>query len=122
VGVLLALLVTGSTINMFSIIGVILLMGLVTKNAILLVDLIQRSVTGGKDRKSAIIEAGGIVSSTLLTLVIVPALYTYLDDLGNLRQEHESGARRARPSPAMGRAAAPTGKLATRAGHAERWD
>jgi HAE1 family hydrophobic/amphiphilic exporter-1 len=60
VGVLLALLVTGSTINMFSIIGFILLMGLVTKNAILLVDFIQGSVTGCKDRTCVIIEAGGV--------------------------------------------------------------
>jgi multidrug efflux pump subunit AcrB len=60
VGVLLALLVTGSTINMFSIIGFILLMGLVNKNAILLVDFIQWSVTGCKDRTCVIIEAGGV--------------------------------------------------------------
>jgi HAE1 family hydrophobic/amphiphilic exporter-1 len=45
---------------MFSIIGFILLMGLVTKNAILLVDLIQRSVTGCKDRTCVIIEAGSV--------------------------------------------------------------
>ena len=123
VGVLVALLVTGSTINIFSIIGFILLMGLVTKNAILLVDFIKRDVNEGKNRATAIIEAGGvrlrpilmttfamvfgmlplalglgegaeqrspmahaviggIISSTLLTLIIVPVLYTYLDDLG----------------------------------------
>jgi HAE1 family hydrophobic/amphiphilic exporter-1 len=123
VGVLVALLVTGSTINMFSIIGFILLMGLVTKNAILLVDFINRDLAAGKNRTTAILEAGrvrlrpilmttfamvfgmlplalglgegaeqrspmahavigGILSSTLLTLVIVPVLYTYLDDLG----------------------------------------
>ena len=38
IGVLLALLVTGSTLNIFSVIGIVMLMGLVTKNAILLVD------------------------------------------------------------------------------------
>ncbi|MET0217499.1 MAG: efflux RND transporter permease subunit [Burkholderiales bacterium] len=123
VGVLVALLLTGSTINMFSIIGFILLMGLVTKNAILLVDFINRDVAEGKDRTTAIVEAGrvrlrpilmttfamifgmlplalglgegaeqrspmahavigGIISSTLLTLVVVPVLYSYLDDIG----------------------------------------
>ena len=42
IGVLVALLVTGSTLNMFSMIGFIMLMGLVTKNAILLVDFANR--------------------------------------------------------------------------------
>jgi hydrophobic/amphiphilic exporter-1 (mainly G- bacteria), HAE1 family len=122
VGVLLALLAARSTLNIFSIIGFVMLMGLVTKNAILLVDFINHKLAEGMDRTSAVIEAGrvrlrpilmttsamifgmlplalgsgegseqrapmahavigGIITSTLLTLVVVPVLYTYLDDL-----------------------------------------
>ena len=122
IGVFLALLVTGSTLNIFSIIGFIMLMGLVTKNAILLVDFINQAVKAGKDRHEAIIESGnvrlrpilmttmamifgmlplalglgeggeqrspmahavigGLVTSTLLTLLVVPVIYSYLDDL-----------------------------------------
>lgn len=124
VGVLLALLITGDTLNMMSMIGVILLMGLVTKNAILLVDNAnERRRTEGKDRWTALVEAGqvrlrpimmttlamifgmlpialglgegggfrapmaravigGLITSTMLTLIVVPVAYTYLDDLG----------------------------------------
>jgi len=124
VGVFLALLVTGSTLNIFSIIGFIMLMGLVTKNAILLVDFINQSLREGKSRNEAIFAAGnvrlrpilmttlamifgmlplalglgeggeqrspmahavigGLITSTLLTLLVVPVVYTYLDDLSN---------------------------------------
>ncbi|WP_018151088.1 efflux RND transporter permease subunit [Leeia oryzae] len=124
IGVFLGLLVGGQTLNIFSIIGVIMLMGLVTKNAILLVDFIEQAVHQGVDRHHAIIEAGrvrlrpilmttfamvfgmlplalglgeggeqqapmgdavigGVITSTLLTLVVVPVVYTYLDDLGD---------------------------------------
>jgi HAE1 family hydrophobic/amphiphilic exporter-1 len=123
VGVLGALFIAGSTLNIFSIIGLVLLMGLVTKNAILLVDFVNQSLERGSDRTEAIVEAGrvrlrpilmttfamvfgmiplalglgegaeqrapmgqavigGVVTSTLLTLVVVPVLYAYLDDLG----------------------------------------
>ena len=123
-GVLIALLVARSTLNIFSIIGFVMLMGLVTKNAILLVDFINHKLAEGMDRSSAVIEAGrvrlrpilmttsamifgmlplalgvgegseqrapmahavigGIITSTLLTLVVVPVLYTYMDDLMN---------------------------------------
>ncbi|MBL0143046.1 MAG: efflux RND transporter permease subunit [Betaproteobacteria bacterium] len=123
IGVFLALLITGSTLNIFSIIGVILLMGLVTKNAILLVDFTNQGLRDGKSRHDAILAAGqvrlrpilmttmamifgmlpmaigsadggeqnapmgravigGIITSTLLTLVVVPVLYTYLDAWG----------------------------------------
>ena len=50
IGVLLALLFTGTTLNIFSIIGFIMLMGLVTKNAILLVDFTNHGVRNGLDR------------------------------------------------------------------------
>ena len=122
IGVVLALLVGGSTLNIFSIIGFIMLMGLVTKNAILLVDFINHARRQGRPRSQAVMEAGrvrlrpilmttvamifgmvplalglgeggeqrspmgqavigGVITSGLLTLVVVPVIYTYLDDL-----------------------------------------
>ena len=124
IGVFLALLIAGSTLNIFSIIGFIMLMGLVTKNAILLVDFINQSIRSGKSRYDAILEAGnvrlrpilmttvamifgmlplalglgeggeqrspmahavigGLITSTMLTLLVVPVIYTYLDDLSS---------------------------------------
>jgi len=121
IGVFLALLIAGSTLNMFSIIGFIMLMGLVTKNAILLVDFINHGIRAGRSRHDAVLDAGnvrlrpilmttaamifgmlplalglgeggeqrspmahavigGLITSTLLTLVVVPVVYTYLDD------------------------------------------
>ncbi|MES2318583.1 MAG: efflux RND transporter permease subunit [Pseudomonadota bacterium] len=123
IGVLLALLVTGSTLNIFSVIGIIMLMGLVTKNAILLVDFTNHGQREGKSQYDAVMAAGqvrlrpilmttlamvfgmlpmaigmgdggesqapmgravigGVITSTLLTLVVVPVAYTYLDKLG----------------------------------------
>ncbi|MFZ5698001.1 MAG: efflux RND transporter permease subunit [Pseudomonadota bacterium] len=122
IGVFLALFVFRSTLNMFSIIGIVMLMGLVTKNAILLIDFIKVATEKGMERTEAILQAGhtrlrpilmtttamvfgmlplalglgegaeqrapmahaiigGIITSTLLTLVVVPVIYTYLDDL-----------------------------------------
>ncbi|RZU46909.1 HAE1 family hydrophobic/amphiphilic exporter-1 [Fluviicoccus keumensis] len=122
IGVFLALFVFRSTLNIFSIIGIIMLMGLVTKNAILLIDFIKVRVGEGMERSEAILQAGrtrlrpilmttmamvmgmvplalglgdggeqrapmahaiigGILTSTLLTLIVVPVVYTYLDDL-----------------------------------------
>ena len=119
IGVLLALLFTGTTLNIFSIIGFIMLMGLVTKNAILLVDFTNQAVRAGRNVREAIFEAGqvrlrpilmttlamifgmlpmaigvgeggeilapmgravigGVITSTVLTLLIVPVLYTYI--------------------------------------------
>ena len=60
IGVMLALLVTGSTLNIMSMIGVILLMGIVAKNAILLIDFAKWSEERGMDRREAIIEAGRV--------------------------------------------------------------
>ena len=123
VGVLLALLVTRTTLNIMSMIGIIMLMGLVTKNAILLIDNANERRRGGTERSAALIEAGavrlrpimmttaamiagmlpvaialgeggafrapmaravigGLITSTLLTLVVVPVAYTYLDGAG----------------------------------------
>ena len=129
IGVVLALLMFGSTLSMFSVIGVVMLMGLVTKNAILLVDFAIRAREGdgtpgstGLGREDALLLAakvrlrpilmttlamvfgmvplafaltegseqrapmgqaviGGVITSSLLTLVVVPVVYCYLDDL-----------------------------------------
>src|SRR5712671_951743 len=122
IGVVLALIVSRSTLNIFSIIGFIMLMGLVTKNAILLVDFIIHSRKEGLERAAAVVKAGsvrlrpilmttlamifgmiplalglgeggeqrapmgqavigGVITSSLLTLIVVPVIYTYLDDL-----------------------------------------
>jgi HAE1 family hydrophobic/amphiphilic exporter-1 len=124
VGVLLALLLTRSTLNIMSMIGVIMLMGLVTKNAILLVDNANERRRAGTHRFTALVEAGsvrlrpimmttlamiagmlpialalgeggefrapmaravigGLITSTMLTLVVVPVAYSYFDDFGN---------------------------------------
>ena len=123
VGVMLALMLTRGTFNIMSMIGVIMLMGLVTKNAILLVDFANQAREKGSDRRAALIDAGelrlrpivmttlamifgmlptalalgagsefrapmahavigGLITSTLLTLIVVPVVYTYLDDFG----------------------------------------
>jgi multidrug efflux pump subunit AcrB len=133
IGVLLALLVTGSTLNIFSIIGVVMLMGLVTKNAILLVDFTNHGQRDGLEQHAAILAAGqvrlrpilmttlamifgmlpmaiglgdggesqapmgravigGVITSTLLTLVVVPVAYTYLDNLGKRAARWFKGA------------------------------
>jgi hydrophobic/amphiphilic exporter-1 (mainly G- bacteria), HAE1 family len=122
IGVVVILVLTGDTLNIMSMIGVILLMGLVTKNAILLIDYTKRLRFEGKDRTVALIEAGrtrfrpivmttmamifgmlplafeigagselrapmaravigGLITSTLLTLIAVPVVYSLLDDL-----------------------------------------
>jgi HAE1 family hydrophobic/amphiphilic exporter-1 len=124
IGVVLALLLWRSTLNMFSVIGVIMLMGLVTKNAILLVDFANRARADGMERVQALLEAarvrlrpilmttlamifgmvplafaltegseqrapmgqaviGGLITSSLLTLVVVPVVYLYLDDFAS---------------------------------------
>lgn len=132
IGVLLALLVTGSTLNMFSLIGFIMLMGLVTKNAILLVDFANQAQREGRSQYEALLEAGqvrlrpilmttlamifgmlpmaigageggeiqapmgravigGVITSTLLTLVVVPVAYTWLDSWGKRAARYWKG-------------------------------
>nr|CAA41489.1 nolI [Sinorhizobium meliloti]prf//1718309E nolI gene [Sinorhizobium meliloti] len=59
-GVLLGLLFTGSTLNMFSMIGIMMLMGLVTKNAILLVDYSNLGVREGKSLRQSLADAGAV--------------------------------------------------------------
>jgi HAE1 family hydrophobic/amphiphilic exporter-1 len=124
IGVFLSLLLFRSTLNLFSIIGFVMLMGLVTKNAILLVDFANQARKAGAERNAALLEAahvrlrpilmttlamvfgmiplalgiaegseqrapmgqaviGGIITSSILTLVVVPVIYTWLDDFAN---------------------------------------
>jgi multidrug efflux pump subunit AcrB len=119
IGVMLALLLWNSTLNVFSMIGLVMLMGLVTKNAILLVDFANHGRRAGLSVPDALLQAGlvrmrpivmttaamvfgmlplalalndggelqapmgraiigGVITSTLLTLVVVPVLYSYL--------------------------------------------
>ena len=119
VGALLAILLTGKNLGMPAMIGVVMLMGLVTKNAILLVDLTNQYVRDGMSVKDAVLKAGpirlrpilmttiamilgmlpsamgrgegsdfrapisiatigGLITSTLLTLVVVPVAYLLL--------------------------------------------
>jgi HAE1 family hydrophobic/amphiphilic exporter-1 len=141
IGVVLALLAFGSTLNMFSIIGIVMLMGLVTKNAILLVDFAIRARERGLERNAALLEAarvrlrpilmttlamifgmvplafaltegseqrspmgqaviGGVVTSSLLTLVVVPVVYCWLDDLAAWARRRWHG--RAQPAVKVG--------------------
>jgi hydrophobe/amphiphile efflux-1 (HAE1) family protein len=143
IGVFLALLLTGTTLNLFSIIGFIMLMGLVTKNAILLVDFANRARRSGKSLHDALLTAGqvrlrpimmttaamiggmtplalglgeggetqapmgraiigGVITSTLLTLVVVPVLYTYLDAWAERRKARRARSVAAAAAPAPG--------------------
>ena len=121
VGMAGMLKLTGDTVNIMSLIGLIMLMGLVTKNAILLVHYAKVLRKGGMDRREALINSGrtrlrpilmttfamifgmmplafalgsgaemrapmaravigGLITSTVLTLLVVPVMYTVLDD------------------------------------------
>ena len=120
VGAVLALYITGTTINIVAFIGIIMLAGIVVNNAIVLVDLINQLRAQGKERFAAILEAGtarlrpilmtsltttlgllpmamgfgegsevrtpmaitvigGLTVSTLLTLVVIPVVYSLMD-------------------------------------------
>ena len=124
-GAILALLLTGKAISMPVAIGILMLMGIVTKNAIMLVDFAIEAMAKGVDRATAVVEAGqkrarpiimttiamiagmvpaalalgaggefrapmaiavigGLIVSTLLSLLFVPALFAVMDDLGKL--------------------------------------
>src|ERR1700712_1137595 len=124
-GAIVALLVTGKQLTTPVWIGMLMLMGIVTKNAIMLVEFAVESIREGKPRDEAIIDAGmkrarpiimttiamaagmmpsalafgaggefrspmalavigGLVFSTVLSLVFVPAMFMMMDDLGAL--------------------------------------
>jgi multidrug efflux pump subunit AcrB len=147
-GAFVALLVTGRALSMPSMIGLIMLMGIVTKNSILLVDYAILARKAGMNRFDALVDAchkrsrpivmttiamgagmlplalgwsgdssfrspmaiaviGGLITSTLLSLLVVPAVFTYVDDLehllgravGRLRwQSHPGGKKAVEPS------------------------
>ncbi len=120
-GAVAGLLVTGSPFSLATVLGILMLMGLVAKNSILLVEFAIEEIRSGKDRLTALLEAGhkrarpivmtsvamiagmlplalgvtgdaalqgqmaiavigGLVTSTALTLVMVPAAFTWIDD------------------------------------------
>jgi HAE1 family hydrophobic/amphiphilic exporter-1 len=124
-GAFFALWIAGSSLDLYSMIGCIMLLGLATKNSILLVDYINQLIREGKAQKDAILEAGrvrlrpilmtsfaliagmlpvalgqnevsqertglgvavigGVISSTLLTLIVIPAVFSYMERLRNL--------------------------------------
>jgi HAE1 family hydrophobic/amphiphilic exporter-1 len=124
IGGFIGLFVFGSSISIISLIGVIMLMGIVTKNAILLVDFTKQARAEGMSRYDALLKSGptrfrpimmttfstvfgmlplalgigpgaelrapiaqvvigGLISSTLLTLVVVPVVYTVFDDISD---------------------------------------
>jgi len=151
IGVVLTLLMFGSSMSMFSVIGIVLLMGLVTKNAILLVDFAIRARRGldgaaPLDRENALLMAarvrlrpilmttmamvfgmvplafaltegseqrapmgqaviGGVITSSLLTLVVVPVVYCYMDDLAQWLRRVLGGRSSAQTPPVSGSAA-----------------
>jgi HAE1 family hydrophobic/amphiphilic exporter-1 len=74
VGAVLALFVTGTTINIVALIGVIMLAGIVVNNAIVLVDLINQLRAQGKERLEAILEAGAARLRPILMTSLTTAL------------------------------------------------
>jgi hydrophobic/amphiphilic exporter-1 (mainly G- bacteria), HAE1 family len=146
IGVVLALIITGDTLNIMSLIGVMMLMGIVAKNAILLIDFAKWArAERGLSVRDALIEAGrlrlrpimmttlaliagmipvalgygegadfrsplgravigGVIASTLLTLVVIPTVYEIMDDWRSWLL-----ARFRRESPAHGKTVAVPG-------------
>ena len=153
-GAIIALLLTHKAMSMPVVIGILMLMGIVTKNAIMLVDFAVEEIGRGTPRIEALVEAGrkrarpivmttiamaagmfpsalglgegggfrspmaiavigGLIMSTLLSLVFVPAAFTVLDDVGRLswrlfsrfvgEVEHVPAAERPKPAAARKR-------------------
>jgi HAE1 family hydrophobic/amphiphilic exporter-1 len=135
IGAIAGLLFMGSQLSIMSLIGIIMLMGLVTKNAILLVDFAKQRRAQGIERNQALIEAatqrmrpiimttaamifgmiplalgigpgaesrspmahaiiGGLITSTILTLIVVPVVYTLFDDMRSGKFRFKSIFRR----------------------------
>ncbi len=139
-GALAGLMALGMTLNVYSFIGIIMLMGLVTKNSILLIDYINILRARGTEARHAIVESGrtrlrpilmtavstifgilpialglgagsearrplgvavvaGMTTSTMLTLFVVPVVYSMLDDAqGWLRRRRAQGRRKGKTS------------------------
>jgi HAE1 family hydrophobic/amphiphilic exporter-1 len=147
IGVALTLLATNGNLNVFTMIGIIMLLGLVTKNGILLVDFTNHQRGEGMSRREALLSAGrirlrpiimttvamifgmvplalalgegseqrapmgravigGLITSTILTLFVVPVVYTLLEDatswLGARLRGRDAGVAAAEPQPAAG--------------------
>jgi HAE1 family hydrophobic/amphiphilic exporter-1 len=148
IGVALALLITKGSLNVMTMVGIIMLMGLVTKNGILLVDFTNLLRGKGEDRRAALLHAarirlrpiimttaamifgmlplalaigegaeerapmaraviGGLITSTLLTLLVVPVMYTLMDDFAAwVKSRRKAPVERAvsgrEPEPAIG--------------------
>ena len=145
IGVVLALLITRDSLNIMSLIGVILLMGIVAKNAILLIDFAKWGQERGMGRHEALVEAGrirlrpilmttlaliagmipvalghgeggdfraplgravigGVITSTLLTLFVIPTVYDILAGWREALMARFGGKRavHAEPAPAPG--------------------
>jgi multidrug efflux pump subunit AcrB len=141
IGVVLALLATGGTLNLMSFIGVIMLMGLVAKNAILLLDCARKEEAQGVDREEALMHAGrvrlrpilmttfaliagmmpvaiglgeggefyrpmavaiigGVITSTLLTLLVIPSFYDSIE-IARERAALKARARAALTNPVI---------------------
>jgi multidrug efflux pump subunit AcrB len=137
-GAFVALLITHKALSMPSMIGLIMLMGIVTKNSILLVDYAILARQAGMNRFDALVDAchkrsrpivmttiamgagmmplalgygadpsfrspmataviGGLITSTLLSLLVVPAVFTYIDDLEHLLARGMAKLRRTAP-------------------------
>ena len=148
-GAFVALLLTGRALSMPSMIGLIMLMGIVTKNSILLVDYAILARQEGMNRFDALVDAchkrsrpiimttiamgagmmplalgwgadpsfrspmaiaviGGLITSTLLSLLVVPAVFTYIDDLEHLLRR---GVQRLRRHPPVAAKKAPVADL-----------
>lgn len=158
-GVAAGLIVTGNSLSMPVLIGILMLMGIVTKNAILLVDFAIETMHKGHDRVQAMIEAGrkrarpivmtsiamsagmlpsalgvgeggsfrspmaiavigGIIVSTVLSLVVVPSFFLIMDDLSRLLGRlfgRVLGKKEEEPAPPsaeeLGTAVAETGRV-----------
>ena len=140
-GAFVALLITGRALSMPSMIGLIMLMGIVAKNSILLVDYAILARRAGMNRFDALVDAchkrsrpivmttiamgagmlplalgwgadpsfrspmaivviGGLITSTLLSLLVVPAVFTYIDDLTHILRGGIEKVRRQRTESA----------------------
>ncbi len=141
-GAFVALLLTGRALSMPSMIGLIMLMGIVTKNSILLVDYAILARQEGMNRFDALVDAchkrsrpiimttiamgagmmplalgwgadpsfrspmaitviGGLITSTLLSLLVVPAVFTYIDDLEQWMKRMVNKARGIEDEPSL---------------------
>ena len=141
-GAFVALLITGRALSMPSMIGLIMLMGIVTKNSILLVDYAILARQAGMNRFDALVDAchkrsrpiimttiamgagmlplalgwgadpsfrspmaitviGGLITSTLLSLLVVPAVFTYIDDLEHWMKRMMRKARGIKHDPSV---------------------